>query len=150
MNQNILTDRDRRLQLEIEGMRRCDDPEIDGPEAQVSALLTGLRNMKERILAKPQDIDLDQALLLDIEKLRRCDNPTVDSPEAQISLLLSGLSGLSTRIDVASQRLAIARIVDDEIWDSDSDYPLDRRRIKDRRKKAYAKADAILSLMRGE
>jgi hypothetical protein len=141
------TERDRRLLLRIEQLRRCDNPTVDSPDAQISLLLAGLSGMAALIREQPQDAEGDRRLLLEIEGLRRCDNPTVDGPDAQISILLAGLSGLAARIDPPSTRDAIARIIDDEIWDGDGDYPLDRRRIADRRASAYARADRILHLL---
>lgn len=150
MTDHLLTDRDRRLLREIERLRRCDDPSVDSAEAQLSVLMAGLPNMEALVTTRSQDAYHDGKLLLEIEKLRRCDNPSVDSPDAQISLVLSGLTGIAERIRSQAERSAVARIVDDEIWDGDGDYPLDRRRIAERRAKAYAKADAIVSLMRGQ
>lgn len=149
MTDHLLTDRDRRLLREIERLRRCDDPSVDSAEAQLAVLTAGLSNLEALVATRSQDSDHDGRLLLEIEKLRRCDNPSVDGPDAQISLVLSGLTGIATRIRAQAERSAIARIVDDEVWDGDGDYPLDRRRISERREKAYAKADAILALMQG-
>jgi len=146
MTYHIHTDRDYRLLLKIEGLRRCEDPTVDSPDAQISMLLAGLSGMAAVIRAEPQNADLDDRLLLEIEGMRRCDNPTVDGPEAQISVLLSGLTGLAACISGQPERDAIARIIDDEIWDGDGDYPLDRTRIANRRASAYDRAGRIIDL----
>lgn len=146
MTDHIHTVRDRRILLRIEQLHRCDNPTVDSPEMQIALLRAGISGMAAIIQAEPQDADLDERLLLEIERIRRCDNPSVDSPEAEISVLLVGLSGLAVRIRARAEREAIARIIDDEIWDGDGDYPLDRTRIADRRASAYARADRIVAL----
>lgn len=146
MTYDAHTERDRRLLLRIEQLRRCDNPTVDSPDAQISLLLAGLTGMAAIIRAEPQGADLDDRLLLEIENLRCCDNPSVDSPDAQISVLLVGLTGLAARIDAQPERDAIARIIDDEIWDGDGDYPLDRTRIANRRASAYERAGRIIDL----
>jgi len=146
MTDHVHTVRDRRILLRVEQLRRWDSPTVDSPDVRISLLLAALSGMGDVIRAEPQDADLDERLLLEIERIRRCDNPSVDSPEAQISMLLVGLAGLAVRIRARAEREAIARIIDDEIWDSDGDYPLDRTRIADRRASAYARADRIVAL----
>lgn len=148
MTKDTMTERDRKLLLEIERLRRCEDPSIDSPEAQISMILAGLSGMTARIRAHPQRIDIDSRILLDIEDLGRCDDPTVHSAEQQVSELSAGLDRLGSYIAGLTDRQKIARIIDDRIWDGDGDRLPDSSGIAERRERAYAKTDRILALLR--
>jgi len=154
-------DRNRRILDRIEMLLHGGGEGVDGPEAHVSYLIGGLNDIRT-LLRTPHEIDIPNGMA----RWNGGDGPP-DDWNGQGVLYANGIVAQPlddgdwqrpaeiplvayTRgprpLALTMGRDAIARIVDDEVWDGEGDYPLERERIARRRRQAYERADRILGM----